>query len=237
MKFVFYSFSLHAALIAGFMIRQFALEDTKKYYAVDFYGAPPAGAARHAQDDAGNGRDRSLPPKTVSQQKTVINPKEDLILKSKKKIKVVKEAIPAIPIPKAPEPKSAGGGAASAPSAVPDAVGGSGIGVGFGADGWKGGSGGAGNFPYQWYVNSVKKKLDENWNVTGGFSRRIYTQVAFTIARDGSLSGIEIEEKSGDDAFDYQARRAVLGSGPFPPLPRDYRESTLRVHVRFTVKR
>ena len=232
-KFVFYSFSLHAVLVGSFLIRQFALQNAKEYYAVDFYGGGPA-------QDVGNGRDRSLQVKPGPDpvKENAVNPKEDLLIKSKKKDKKVKETISTIPIPKAPAAKSEAANASDAPSAVPDAVDGSGIGVGFGADGWKGGgSDGAGNFPFQWYVQMIKKKLDENWKVTGGFSRRIYTQVAFTITRNGSLADVEVEEKSGNDVFDYQAKRAVNASGPFPPLPRDFQEPALRVHVRFTVKR
>ncbi|OGR85955.1 MAG: hypothetical protein A3A86_03175 [Elusimicrobia bacterium RIFCSPLOWO2_01_FULL_60_11] len=230
-KFVFYSFSIHTALVGGFIFRQVFSNSSKEYYAVDFYS--PADA-----QDVGNGRDRSLPPKIDSQKETVVNPKEDLLLKSKdkKKKKEKVSAIP-IPIPKAPAPKGEAGDESDLPSAVPDAVDGSGVGVGFGKDGWKGGGSGAGNFPYQWYVQTIKKNLDGNWNITGGFSRRIYTQVAFTITRDGSLADVEVEEKSGNDVFDYQAKRAVSESGPFPPLPGDFHESELRVHVRFTVKR
>ena len=235
-RFVFYSFILHSALVGSLILNQFAREGTKAYYAVDFYGGGPS--HRAADLTAASSPPKEQAPKEEPVKEKIINPKEDLLIKSKKKEKKVKEVIstvPAIPIPK-PLPKE-DGGASAAPSAIPGAADGSGVGVGFGADGWKGGSGGAGNFPYQWYVQIVKKKLDANWNVSEGSSRRIYAQAAFTIERNGGISDVKIEEPSGNDVFDLQARRAVEASGPLPPLPRDFHESTLRVHVRFTVKR
>ncbi len=231
-RFIAYSFLLHLAFLGGLILKQFSFEPDKKYYAVDFYGGGPSASAPNLNTGSA--------PKEEPIKEKIINPKEDLLLKSKKKNKKIKEVIAAvpsipIPIPKAP-PSNTSDGAGDSPSAIPDAVDGSGVGVGFGADGWKGGGSGAGNFPYQWYIQTIKKKLDENWNVTSGFSRRIYAQTAFTILKDGSLSEIKIEEPSGNEAFDQAAKRAVEMSSPFPPLPRGFEEPALRVHVRFTVK-
>jgi TonB family protein len=236
-RFIFYSFLIHAAFIAGLIIKQFSLNNTKNYYSVDLYGGGPAPSAEANLNAEPEAPKETVAPEPVKEK--VVNPKEDLLIKSKKKDKKIKEVIsqvPAIPIPKAPgSRKEKGDSGGYVPSAVPGASDGSGVGVGFGADGWKG-SGGAGNFPYQWYIQSVKKKLDQNWNVSSGYSRRIYAQTAFTIQKNGSVSDVEIEESSGNSVFDSEARRAVQLSAPFPPLPRGFEEPTLRVHVRFTVK-
>ena len=212
-------------MLAGFS------RTAKTYYAVDFLGGgmPSGGAPR------GSSRQSQL-----EKNKTIaVNPQEDLLLKSKKKsnkkeILSTAPAVPAIPIPKAPSRVE------SEPSDVPSAIpnsGSGGIGIGFGDGGFGSGSGGAGNFPYAWYVHAIRKRLDSNWNVTSGFSERIFAQVAFTIKRDGSLVDIEVEESSKSDAFDQTALRAVQTSSPLPPLPQGYDESALRVHVRFAVKR
>ncbi len=236
-RFIFYSFTIHLAFLGGLILNQFSFENTKKYYAIDFYGGGPSQSA--ADVNLGGSRPKeAAAPKVEPVKEKFINPKEDLLIKSRKTDRKEKEIIsevPAIPIPKAPTAKASSGNS-DAPSAIPDAVDGSGVGVGFGADGWKGGGSGAGNFPYQWYVQTVKKKLDENWNVTSGFSKRIYAQTAFTILKNGSLDDVKIEESSGNPAFDMAAKRAVEMSGPFPPLPRGFEEPALRVHVRFTVK-
>jgi len=237
-KFVLYSSFLHSCILGALGLRQFSFEETKTYYAVDFYGEAPAsgGAAMTATLTA-----PAPAQQTPAKAEVKADPKEDILLKSKIKKKKAKKtaseakAIP-IPIPKAPK-ESAGKSEASSviPAGIPGSSDGSGIGVGFGKDGWSG-SGGTGNFPYQWYVHALKKKLDQNWNVTGGFSKRIYVQVAFLIDRNGSMIVRDVIKSSGDDLFDRQALRAVDASAPFPPLPKDYKEPTLRVHIRFTVK-
>jgi TonB family protein len=170
--------------------------------------------------------------------KTVVNPKEDLLLKKKKKDKVpVKEVVSeAAPVPSAPVPKPLNVPSAKDSgdsSVIPRAPAGSGVGIGIGG----GGSGSPGNFPYTWYVHAVRQKIDANWTVSSGFDQRIFTQVAFTINKDGSIVRTEIEQGSGNEVFDRAAVRAVEYCNPLPPLPQGYAESDLRVHVRFTVKR
>lgn len=201
--------------------------------------------------------EKTVPVKQPETSKVkTVNPAEDLLLKSKKKKdkkekEVIAKAIPipsSMPIPKPldtpnaipsapsaiPSPGSGSGGRGNGAGAVKD---GSGVGIGVGDGvGEDSGFSGGGNFPYTWYVHSVKKKLDSNWNVVSGFDRRIFTQMAFTIGRNGNITEIEVEESSGNDAFDLAARRAVEYSSPLPPLPGDFQEPNLRVHVRFTVK-
>jgi TonB family protein len=83
----------------------------------------------------------------------------------------------------------------------------------------------------------MKKKLDANWNVSSGFSQKIFAQVAFVINKNGSITGVEIEQTSHNEIFDRAALRAVEYANPLPPLPADFPEPSLRVHVRFSVKR
>lgn len=238
-KFVLYSSLLHTALFATTLIQQFSKTTSKDYYSVDFYEGGFSGGGAKTSPINLAAEEKLAPLDNV--EKSVVNPKEDLLIKSKDKKSKIKEKVvtePSIPIPKASplKQKTSGDSDGTSSSAIPGTSNnGSGVGVGFGPDGW-GGSGGAGNFPYQWYVHAVKKKLDANWNVTGGFSKRIYAQIAFTIARNGTIMVVEVEESSGNEVFDYQARRAVVASGPLPPLPKEYQEPSLRVHVRFTVK-
>ena len=231
-RFFFYSFLIHISILGSILLSSAVQENKKMYYSVDFVGGPSSSGGAAAPEIQESSKEEPVKTKAV-------NPKEDLLVKSNKKDKKVKEVISAIPIPSIPIPKPRGKRGeepSDVPSAIPSDSDGSGVGVGFGPDGYRGGSS-AGNFPYQWYVHTVKTKLDSNWNVREGFSKRIYTQVAFTIRRDGMLTAIDIEESSGNEVFDRAAKRAVEMSSPCPPLPADFKESSLRVHVRFTVKR
>ena len=57
------------------------------------------------------------------------------------------------------------------------------------------------------------------------------------VITDGSIRDIEVEETSKNEVFDQAAVRAVRYSNPLPPLPKEFQESELHVHIRFTVKR
>lgn len=255
-RYVTYSSILHIGVISFLIFGSLFRSAPKDYYMVDFMaGGGGGGAGRQGADEPIQTKEAVQPKEVEAAKVKTVNPDEDLLLKSKDKKKkkereVVSKTMPipaAIPIPKPLESNKEGAG--RVPGAIPSvgsgtgegssvgAGSGSGIGIGVGDGMGSGtGTGGAGNFPYAWYVHSVKKKLDSNWNVTGGFDRRIYTQMAFTINRNGSVSDIDVEESSKNPAFDLAARRAVEYSNPLPPLPSGYDEPTLRIHVRFTVK-
>lgn len=228
-KYLTYSFITHIVFSFSIIALNFSKSSTKNYYVVDFVaGLPSGGTAKTVVQ-------KPQEPESIKIKE--VNPKEDLLIKSKEKNKKEKEILKEetfVPSP-IPAPKiKVYGSASEIPSA--SAGDGSGVGVGVG-EGLGSGSGGAGNFPYTWYVHSIKKKLDANWNVRGGFDKKIYTQVVFTVLKNGLIKGIKVEESSKNDIFDQAALRAVEYSNPFPALPSDFPESELRIHVRFTVKK
>jgi len=47
------------------------------------------------------------------------------------------------------------------------------------------------------------------------------------------VSDLKVEESSGITPLDLSALRAVKASSPFPPLPRDYDEPYLVIHLIF----
>ncbi len=49
--------------------------------------------------------------------------------------------------------------------------------------------------------------------------------VKFTIQRDGTITGAEVEKSSGYTALDIAALRAVVGARQLPPLPAGVPES------------
>ncbi len=63
------------------------------------------------------------------------------------------------------------------------------------------------------------------------------TLVKYTIQRDGRLTNVEIERSSGYFALDQTAQRALLVTRQLPPLPPQFTESTLTVHLIFRYER
>lgn len=59
-----------------------------------------------------------------------------------------------------------------------------------------------------------------------------WSEVLFIVARDGRVIDNNVVASSGSFMLNQAARRAV-GMALLPPLPRDYKDSTLRVRLRF----
>jgi TonB family protein len=60
--------------------------------------------------------------------------------------------------------------------------------------------------------------------------------VKFTIQRDGRLTDYIIEKPSGSTPLDLAALRAVVVTKSLPPLPNEYSNPTLVVHLSFEYK-
>jgi colicin import membrane protein len=62
----------------------------------------------------------------------------------------------------------------------------------------------------------------------------LVAKVRFTIAPDGEVSGIRLEQSSGNPTFDSSAMRAVERANPLPPPParyvREFREFLIEFH-------
>lgn len=92
-----------------------------------------------------------------------------------------------------------------------------------------------GNFCCPEYLQTMLQLIQANWNDKQSVSGQ--SQVKFTILRDGTLSGIELEKPSGYFALDREAQRAVLVTRRLPPLPRQFTEDQLTVHLIFQYQR
>ncbi|MBI4348645.1 MAG: TonB family protein [Elusimicrobia bacterium] len=124
-------------------------------------------------------------------------------------------AAPAAPAPQAAEPAAAGSGEAAAEGSDANV------------------SADLPNFPYPWYITQVRSSLWSRWSARmprtpGGAT------IMFIILRDGSLTDLRVESSSGDAGYDYAALTSVQEAAPFAPLPSGFRESFLKIHVRFT---
>ena len=87
----------------------------------------------------------------------------------------------------------------------------------------------AADFPFAWYLRQVQGKISERWE--GQARDGSQPQVVFEIGRDGKIRSLAVEKTSGNPLYDQAALRAVTDATPFPPLPEEFREPFLRVHL------
>jgi TonB family protein len=88
---------------------------------------------------------------------------------------------------------------------------------------------GGGDFAtrYAWYVEAVKRAINQNWmqntiDPSIRAARRAHTVVIFRINRNGTVQNIRLDTSSGNRSMDDSAQRALLSIDKFPPLPADY---------------
>jgi TonB family protein len=93
---------------------------------------------------------------------------------------------------------------------------------------------------YSTYVNAITRAISNNWlksMVDARIQRAPRVYLTFDIARDGTVSGLQVQQSSGIPSLDRSAQRAVLASNPLPPLPTDYRGSSVNVIFYFEYSR
>jgi len=90
------------------------------------------------------------------------------------------------------------------------------------------------DFPFTYYLRQIQQKVSERWRapITGTTPGQ-RSVVLFEILRDGRIRDPLVEQTSGDSLFDQSALRAVMEASPFPPLPQEFKASSLRVHFGF----
>jgi protein TonB len=89
----------------------------------------------------------------------------------------------------------------------------------------------ASDFPFAWYLRQVQSKISERWE--GSARAGDQPQVVFEIGRDGKVTGLKVEKSSGNSLYDQAAIRAITDATPLPPLPADFKDAFLRVHLGF----
>lgn len=136
-------------------------------------------------------------------------------------------ASPAEPAPPAVDTKSRPARRASAANRSGSGAGGIGLG------GAPGGARFDQDFEYSFYQRQMIARIQAHWQQ---IPVRGQTQVVirFTIFRDGTISGAEVENSSGRELLDRAALRAVVLAEPFPRLPESYPRDRVGVHLLFT---
>lgn len=97
-----------------------------------------------------------------------------------------------------------------------------------------GGTGGATvdvqNFCCPGYLQTMIQMIRQNWQRNQGVAGKV--TMKFVIHRDGTIKNVEVEE-SGGQFLDMASTRALLTTRQIPPLPREFPDSTLTVHLVF----
>jgi TonB family protein len=91
------------------------------------------------------------------------------------------------------------------------------------------------NFCCPEYLTQMVQRIRQNWNPNQGAGGQPI--IRFTIRRDGMLTNVELEKSSGQDLLDLEARRAVHRTMQLPPLPREFPDSSLTIHLTFDFQR
>lgn len=125
--------------------------------------------------------------------------------------------------------KSLGGPALELPSAAGAANGGtSGAGVSFGASVTSFDA----DFPFAYYVEQLLSLIGANWFKPES-AEGTSCVVSFRVMRSGQVTDVKVDSSSGVSYYDRAAARAVYAANPLPPLPPDYRNDALGVHLKF----
>lgn len=87
------------------------------------------------------------------------------------------------------------------------------------------------------YLALVRQRISSFWmappvDVT---SHSYVVIVQFRLHRNGSVTGVTIEQSSGNEYYDLAGKRAVLSATPLPVFPADITDSHFDAHFTFTV--
>lgn len=99
------------------------------------------------------------------------------------------------------------------------------------------GSGAGGSFGVlDIYKAEIYYKIQQNWAYSeqlGGKGADTAVVLVIKILRDGEISDIRFEKKSGNRYLDDSAYRAIQKSNPLPPVPEQYDRTYYEVGLRF----
>ena len=88
-----------------------------------------------------------------------------------------------------------------------------------------------GNFCCPEYIALMNAQITANRNQRVEVPGTVIMK--FTIQRDGRITDVTVEQPSGYAALDINSKRAIELTRRLPPLPAEYTNSTLTVHLTF----
>jgi len=86
------------------------------------------------------------------------------------------------------------------------------------------------------YISQAAHRVQQNWAYAGQGRAREGAVVVFYITRDGRVRDLVLQQSSGNRLIDDSARRAILKSEPFPPVPDAIPAERIGMGLRFTDK-
>jgi len=105
-------------------------------------------------------------------------------------------------------------------------TGGGGLGAGMTLD--------VGDFCCPEYLITMNERILSNWTMRNEAGPS--PTIRFTIVRDGTLTQIAVEKSSGNPLADNSAQRALALTRQLPPLPAQFPNPTLTVHLNFLTR-
>jgi TonB family protein len=88
-------------------------------------------------------------------------------------------------------------------------------------------------FGSSYYLALVFGKIRDVWDNPVEASATLRVTIYFKILRNGQIIDSQVEKSSGIELFDEAAKRSILTSTPFPPLPTEYTGEYLGIHLEF----
>lgn len=87
------------------------------------------------------------------------------------------------------------------------------------------------------YLARVRQRISSVWVAPPvDVAAQAYSVVVkFRLHRNGSVSGVAIEQSSGNEYYDLAGKRAVVNAEPLPGFPPELTESSFDAHFTFTV--
>ncbi len=89
-------------------------------------------------------------------------------------------------------------------------------------------------FTYSYYLNILLNKINKNWhNPYQGQDVVLKSMVYFEVDKKGKIYNVRLEESSGDNIYNETTIRAVTLAKKLPPLPKEFADDYLKVHLEF----
>jgi len=85
------------------------------------------------------------------------------------------------------------------------------------------------------YYSSIWVRIKKQWTLPQGILPRenLEAIVHTKILRNGAVTDLGFEKRSGNRYFDESALKAVTKAAPLPPLPEGVRDSSIEIGIRF----
>ncbi len=87
------------------------------------------------------------------------------------------------------------------------------------------------------YADLMRDLISQHWNTSDVHAAPAQKcAVTFTIARNGSITNVQVSQPSGNYLLDTSSKRAVLDASPLPPLPAQFERNDATVELWFQLR-